>query len=227
MFKMKKYFLLLFCFISGFTFSQEYHFDYKCYDSETQLKGSYKGDNRTNLIYFNSKNPDIMAYDYFFLQPPRRSFLLYDYKLGVLNSYSIDLDSNLSSLNHVQHYPIKTYSDEIEIKKVDVEKISENKFLIKAFKTFQSKQSNLELEILVEKTSYSMPKIRFMDLTLNIHSKIYTALLSQLDSENYRIVDVITNYKNGVIMHDDLSKCEKINLKFLMEPNSTTNKSNK
>ncbi len=60
-----------------------------------------------------------------------------------------------------------------------------------------------------------MPNIRFMDLTPNIHSKIYTALLSKLDSKNYRIVDVITDYRNGVIMHDDFSKCEKVNLKFL------------
>lgn len=60
-----------------------------------------------------------------------------------------------------------------------------------------------------------MPEIRFMDLTPNIHSKIYNALLLKLDSPNYRIVNVTTDYKNRVIMHDDFSKCEKINLKFL------------
>lgn len=217
---MKKNFLLLFCFISGFIFSQEYHFDYKCYNVETQLKGNYKGIKRTNIIYFNSKNKDIIAYDYFFSQEPKRSFLLYDYNVGSLFSYSINQDSNFSSLNLEQIHPIKIYPDEKQIKRVDVEKFSENEFLIKAFKSFKSRKSNLELKILVEKSNYSLPKIQFMDLTPNIHSKIYTALLSKLDSENYRIVDVMTDYKNGVIMHDDFSKCEKVNLKILTSDNS-------
>lgn len=71
------------------------------------------------------------------------------------------------------------------------------------------KKANLELKILVEKSDFPMRRIRFMDLTNNIHDKIYNALLKELDSENYRIDDVITNYENGVIMHDNLSKCGK------------------
>lgn len=212
---MKKNFLLLFCFISGLVFSQEYHFDYRCYNVETKLKGNYKGNKRTNIIYFNSENKDIIAYDYFFSQKPERSFVLSDYNAGNLFSYSINQNSDFSSLNLKQIYPITIYPDEIEIGRVDVERLSENEFLIKAFKSLKSRKSNLELKILVEKSNYSLPEIRFMDLTPNIHSKIYTALLSKLDSENYRIVDVITDYKNGVIMHDDFSKCEKVNLKIL------------
>lgn len=216
---MKKNFLLLFWFISIITFSQEYHFDYKCYDLETHIKGNYKGNKRTNIIYFNSQNKDLFAYDYFFSQPPRRSFQLYDYKLRNLISYSISQDSKFSSLNLENIYPVKNYPDEIEIERVDVEKLSENAFLVKSFKSHKSKKPNLELKILVERSAYSMPKIRFMDLTPNIHSKIYSGLLSKLDSENYRIIEVITDYKNGVIMSDDFSKCEKINLKILTDKN--------
>lgn len=218
--KMKKNLLALFCYFSIFCFSQEYHFDYKCYDNETQLKGSYKGNKRTNIIYFNSENEDVMAYDYFFSQQPTRSFLLDDYKLNMMFSYSISHDSKFSTLNYIQMFPIKIYPDERKIERVNVEKLEENLFLIRTFSSQNFKKPNLELKVLIEKSEYSMPKIQFMDLTPNIHSKIYEALLSKLDSPKYRIVDVVTNYKNRVIMHNDLSKCEKINLKFLASPKS-------
>lgn len=211
--------LLLFCFISTIAFSQEYHFDFKCYNNETQIKGSYKGNKRTNIIYFNSQNENSIAYDYYFSQPPRRSFLLYDFVNNVFFSYSINNESKFSSLNFIQEGTIKNYPDERKIERVDVENFPENTFIIKSFPTKKSKKANLELKIIVEKSGFPMPKIRFMDLTHNIHSKIYDALLLKLDSPNYRIVDVTTNHKNGVIMHNDFSKCEKINLKFLTDQN--------
>ncbi|MBM7419340.1 MULTISPECIES: hypothetical protein [Chryseobacterium] len=55
-------------------YSQEYHFDYKCYDLETQLKGRYKGNKRTNVIYFNSQNKDFIAYDFSFQGNPQEVF---------------------------------------------------------------------------------------------------------------------------------------------------------
>lgn len=212
---MKKNLLFLICFISNIVFSQEYHFDYKCYDNETQLKGAYKGEKRTNIIYFNSEDKDIIAYDYFFSQQSTRSFLLYDYKLNVLFSYSISYDSKFSTLNFIQKIPLKVYPDERKIERLDVEKLKDNVYLISTFPSEKSKKSNLELKITVEKSDFPMPRIRFMDLTPNIHSKIYNALLSKLDSPKYRLVDAITDNKKGVIMHDDFSKCEKINLKFI------------
>ena len=214
-FYMKKNFLLLFCLISSLVFSQEYHFDYKCYDNETQIKGNYKGNKRTNIIYFNSQNKDLIAYDYYFSQQPLRRFLLYNFETNNLFSYSINHKSEFSSLNLINSLPIKIYQDEIKIERVDVKEVSENIWIIKAFPSQKNKRSKLELKVILEKSDFPMPKIKFMDLTTNIHSKIYDALLSKLDSPNYRIVSVTTDYKNGVIMHDDFSKCEKINLKFL------------
>jgi hypothetical protein len=216
---MKKKFLLLFCFISNFAFSQ-YSFDYKCYNLETQLKGNYKGNKRTNIIYFNSQNKDLMAYDYYFSQQPLRSFLLYNYETNNLFSYSINHKSEFLSLNLINSFPIKIYPDEIKIEQVDVEEISENIWIIKAFPSQKRKKPNLELKVVLEKSNFPMPKIRFMDLTPNIHSKIYNALLLKLDSPNYRIVNVTTDYKNSVIMNNDFSRCEKINLKFLDDKKS-------
>jgi len=214
---MKKNFLLLFCFISMFSFSQEYHFDYKCYDNETQLKGAYKGNKRTNIIYFNSQNKNLIAYDYSFSQKPTRIFWLYDYASNNFFSYSINNDSKFSSLNFINKIPIKIYPDEKKIERIDVEMLSENIFLVKAFPSQKSKKSNLELKIVIERSDFPMPRIRFMDFTPNIHYKIYDALLSKLDSPKYRLVDVITDNRNGVIMRDNFSKCEKINLKFVAD----------
>lgn len=211
---MKKNLLFLICFISNIVFSQEYHFDYKCYDLETQLKGNYKGNKRTNIIYFNSQNKNFIAYDYSFSREPKRSFFLYDYKRKSLSSYSINKKSEFPSLNFLETSQLKINRDELEVASIDVEEINENVFVIKA-STPERKSLTLELKIVVEKSNFPMPEFRFMDLTDNIHSKIYNALLLKLDSSNYRIVDVVTDYRNGVIMHDDLSKCEKINLKFI------------
>ncbi len=218
-FYMKKNFLLLFCFISSFAFSQ-YSFDYKCYDNETQIKGEYKGNKRINIIYFNSKNKDLMAYDYYFSQQPLRSFLLYNFETNNLFSYSINHKSEFSSLNLIHSFPIKIYQDEIKIERVDVEEVSGNIWIIKAFPSQKSNKSKLELKVVLEKSDFPMPRIRFMDLSSNIHNKIYDALLSKLVSTNYQIISVTTDYKNGVIMHEDISQCEKINLKILTKEKS-------
>lgn len=220
LFIMKKFFLLLFCFISSLAFSQEYHFDYKCYGIETQLKARYKGNERTNIIYFNSQNKDILAYDYSFSHELTRIVWLYDYVNNYFFSFTINQKSEFSSLNLRNSFPIKIYSDEIKVERVDVEEVSENIWIIKAFPSQKSKKSNLELKVVLKKSDFPMPRIRFMDLSPNIHNKIYDALFLKLNSLNYRIVDVVYDYKNGVIMHEDFSKCEKINLKILTKEKS-------
>ncbi|MCW3169501.1 hypothetical protein OMO38_13310 [Chryseobacterium sp. 09-1422] len=222
---MKKSLIFLFSFLSIFSLSQEYHFDYKCYENETQLKGSYKGQKRTTLVYFNSQNKSFIAYDYSFSGEIKRRFFLRDNYRGKLSSYSINKKSEFLSLKFLEVSTLNKYRDEIEVENIEVENIIKNVFIIKA-STIDKKNSTLELIIKVEKSNFPMPEIRFMDLTDNIHSKIYKALLLHLDSPNYRIVDVVTDYKNGVIMYDDFSNCEKINVKFLAGPPPPKKKSN-
>lgn len=205
----KKLTLLFFILIFYNAFSQKYHFDYKCYNVETQLKGSYKGNKRSNIIYFNSEKKDFIAYDYSFSGKAERTFLLYDYAGNKLYTYSINQNSDFSTLNLKKVFPIKTYHDEIKIERVEVENNGINLYTVKTYPTNKSKKANLELKILVQKTGFSAPRMQFMDLTPNIHSKIYDALFSKLDSDNYKIVHVEIDYKNGVIMEDDFSKCEK------------------
>lgn len=214
---MKKYpFLVLFFVV--FASAQTYEFDYKCYNPEKQTRGNYKGVKRTNIIYLSSKESDIIAYDYSFSKEPKRSFYFYDFKNNFFSYYTLNNESDLSSLKFVNSDSIRVFDDEKLIERVTVNKISENVFVLKAFPNEKTKRANLELKIVVEKNDFPMRRIRFMDLTLNIHDKIYDALLNELGSKDYRIIDVITDYKNGVIMHDDFSKCEKVNLKFVVKP---------
>jgi len=217
---MKKLLLLFLILSFANAFSQEYHFDYKCYDVETHLRGRYKGNTRNNIIYFSSENKDFIAYDYSFSGETERTFLLDDYAKNKLYTYSINQNSNFSSLKLKKVFPIKVYQDEIKIERVEVENNGGNLYTVKTYPKNKSKEANLELKILVEKIGFSAPRIRFMDLTPNIHSKIYNALFSKLDSDNYRIIHAEIDYKNGVIMTNDFSKCEKINVKIVTGENS-------
>ncbi|WP_435524492.1 hypothetical protein [Chryseobacterium indoltheticum] len=138
-------------------YSQEYYFDYKCYNVETQIKGRYKGNKRTNIIYFNSGNKDLMAYDYYFSKQPLRSFFLYNYETNNLFSYSINHKSEFSSLNLINSFQIKIYQDEIKIERVDVEEVSENILVIKGFPSQKSKKSKLELKVVLEESDFPIP----------------------------------------------------------------------
>ena len=94
---MKKYpFLVLFFVV--FASAQTYEFDYKCYNPENQTRGHYKGVKRTNIIYLSSKESDIIAYDYSFSAEPKRSFYFYDFKNNFFSYYTLNNESDLSSL---------------------------------------------------------------------------------------------------------------------------------
>lgn len=69
-------------------------------------------------------------------------------------------------MKFLQTSQLEINNDEIEVEDIDVEEVSENVFVIKA-STPQKKNSTLELKIVVEKSDFPMPEIRFMDLTPN------------------------------------------------------------
>ncbi|MBM7419341.1 MULTISPECIES: hypothetical protein [Chryseobacterium] len=69
-------------------------------------------------------------------------------------------------MKFLQTSQLEINNDEIEVEDIDVEEVSENVFVIKA-STQQKKNSTLELKIVVEKSDFPMPEIRFMDLTPN------------------------------------------------------------
>ncbi len=193
-------------------YSQGYLFDYKCSDVETQLKGSYKGNTRTNFIYLNSKDSTIIAYDYFF-NNAGNSLWIYDFKNNSFLNFDKNKSTSDSKLKIVNVSKIKKYKDEIDIKSVE---ILVDKGLYKVFTYDNEKKEipNLYLEIELVDSDFPLQRIRFMDVTLNIHNKIYDALMEKLPSQYFRIKTVKTDYKNGVIMLDDYSNCSKVDTYF-------------
>lgn len=103
----------------------------------------------------------------------------------------------------------------MEIQKTIVEKTGENHYIISTYEKIKKKRPNLVLEITLVESDFPLLEIRFMDLTHNIHNKIYDALLKKLPHKNYQIKSVKTNYKNGVIMLDEFD-CSNENTFFDM-----------
>lgn len=89
-----------------------------------------------------------------------------------------------------------------------------NTYLVKAYSDDFYKKNNLEIKFELVKSDYPLVQIRFLDLTKNIHDKIYQSLISKLPDENYQLEKVYYDYKNGVVMTDNFHKCENINLTF-------------
>lgn len=105
--------------------------------------------------------------------------------------------------------------DERSISKITVEKVDENKYLIKTFKNKRSKETNLELTVNLKPFEADLIRFYLLDLSYNINTKIIAALKEQLGGNyNYYISDCIVNYRNGVVREFFAEKVESINLKI-------------
>ena len=100
------------------------------------------------------------------------------------------------------------------IKKISIENLADDLFLIKTFPSEKSKKFNLEIKIKLKKSIYPLIRMHFMDLTVSIHDLIYNKLLEQLPNKNYQIESIYLDYRNGVIVEEKVSNCKPINLKF-------------
>ena len=135
----------------------------------------------------------------------KQIYKIYD-KLRIFNKKII---FNLISESNFRNFP-----DEILIKKISIENLADDLFLIKTFQSEKSKNFNLEIKIKLKKSITPLIRIHFMDLTVNIHDLIYNKLLEQLPNKNYQIESIYLDYRNGVIVEEKVSNCKPINLKF-------------
>ncbi len=106
---------------------------------------------------------------------------------------------------------------EFEIKRVSVEKISDNKFLVKSFSNIKTKRSNLEVVFTLKKSPIPMTRVRFLDLSPTIHQKIYDKLLVNLDNPNYQWEKAEVDYRNGYKFIDEVSNCQSTNMRLRFE----------
>jgi hypothetical protein len=108
-------------------------------------------------------------------------------------------------------------TDEIEINKIIVEKITDSKYSIKCYPKENSRRPNLELTLNLKPIHINLIRLYHLDLSNNIHQKILNSLAKKLgNNSNYIIEDYIVNYKNGIKWHYKLDKFENINLKIIV-----------
>ena len=134
---MKKLLSFLLIFLSTFFFSQEYTFDYSVKINHKSLTTNdneidsflfyYNNSNQTSL--YNYKNGDLSLFD--FVNKKK-------YFLKELKNNTIQFD---------KIYDFSNQKDEITINKIQADKISHNKYLIKTFENEKSKSPNLILNI--------------------------------------------------------------------------------
>ena len=207
---MKKLLTFLLIFLSTFFFSQEYRFDNQCEILEKQIKGIYPNlPPRKNLFFYNSQDSNFIAYNF---RP--NEILLFDYKLNSLKNFEIKNNDQIMVFNLIRENNFRNFKDEILIKKISIDKLGDDLYMIKTFSREKSKNPNLEIKIKLKKSDNPLIRIHFMDLTENIHDLIYDELLKQLPNKNFQIENIYLDYHNGVIFEEMISNCKPINLKF-------------
>ena len=207
---MKKLLTFSLVFLSVALFSQRYVFDNQCEILEKQIKGIYPNLPPRKILYFyNSNDSNFIAYNF---RP--NEIHLYDYKLNSLKNLQIKNDEKKIIFNLISESNFRNFPDEILIKKISIENLADDLFLIKTFPSEKSKKFNLEIKIKLKKSIYPLIRMHFMDLTVSIHDLIYNKLLEQLPNKNYQIESIYLDYRNGVIVEEKVSNCKPINLKF-------------
>jgi hypothetical protein len=207
--KKKFVFLLFLLIIFNFYKSQKYNFTTHCSINEVQLKDDLNRQSRKIQVYYNLNNSNYIAYLY-----PKQNLILYDFNEQKIKFFDADYLKKHNILKLISESTIRKYRDEIDINKISVDDLGNNTYSVKAYSDDFYKKNNLEIKFELVKSDYPLVQIRFLDLTKNIHDKIYQSLISKLPDENYQLEKVYYDYKNGVVMTDNFHKCENINLTF-------------
>ncbi|PVV50795.1 hypothetical protein [Chryseobacterium sp. HMWF035] len=205
---MKKILLLL-IFSVSYINAQTYSFDYKIVFSSYNEKNKK---NETNMSYvLNTQNP------FYHMQMfNNKNGVLHDYKEKICDMHFFrfyNQDKIKYKFTNSETYITK---DEKIINKIIVEKLDENKYIIKCFENEKSEKPNLELTLILKPENVDLIRFYFLDLSNNIHQKIISKLKEKLNGDyNYVIENYIVDYKNGFLRQYKIDKVEKINLKII------------
>ncbi len=184
---MKKLLTSLVLLFSLFVFSQEFIFDYSVKINYKSIKPKSNNIDRF-IFYYNNSNENT----------------LYNYKNGDLSLFDFvnkkkyflkELKNNTIQFDKI--YDFSNQKDEITINKIQADKISHNKYLIKTFENEKSKSPNLILNINIEENENITPKLYLLDLSRNIHHKILLELQKTVGKNNFLVKSIEIDYKNG------------------------------
>lgn len=223
---MKKNFLLLFCFISSFVFSQEYHFDY--FIEQTRISR----EKYTSFKFYNSKTRH-----FFFVSRINQKFIgsLNDTENKLLHYFYIyEKDGNYTAVYSDSYLHDSTVKENYEDNKstghnnIEIHKITELHYTVNFLRKNKSKKIWTSLDILLENSEYNFSEI-FVDSPEN--SSITTLLENEINKNGccYRITNYKVIYKknNVVSVLNSFKKVylklvipDKLNLKHLQSSNN-------
>ena len=220
---MKKKFLLLFCFISGFVFSQEYHFDYfikkknerlekergkwefeELYNSKNGLKVFFKINNNKILAVLNDNNNSIR---HIFRVSKKDEKYLFFYKhsnrlntkdkerFKTLNKENIITAEKIDSL----HYRIFVFNNS-SLKQINTEALItlvKSDFDYLEINADYNRSEDMEHELkkkLPENSKFKISKIQY----LNRKGKIYY----ETNYEDFLGIDMILNVPEKIIFKE-------------------------
>lgn len=200
--------LTFFCFSEA---SAQFDFNLKCTIKSNRIKPKDNLIRESSNIYYNSENPDIYIVEKkgFYRLFHNGTKEIYQFLKSNVNGKSVLATAGIEAMR-------LDYS-EFEIKRVSVEKISNNKFLVKSFSNIKTKRSNLEVVFTLKKSPIPMTRVRFLDLSPTIHQKIYDELLVNLDNPNYQWEKAEVDYKNGYKFIYEVSNCQSTNMRLRFE----------
>lgn len=212
---MKKILILFSILVAISLFSQSYHVDTQCEILETQIKGGHqkKTEPRIISIFYSLKDNSFVAEKY-----TQSEIYLYDFEIKAVFGFNAVYYQNKTTLKFINVNYNNIDKDEINIKKITVDNLGDDNYLIKTYSREKAKKPNLEVKFKLKKSDYPLVKFRFLDMSRTIHDKIYDALLSKLPNPNFQIESVYSDYKKSYIGKHEVSKCQNVDLTFDLRP---------
>ncbi len=210
---MKKNFLLLFCFITSFAFSQEYHFDYFITENSLRVKpdnqqwtsGSFYDSVSKKSLSIRNQNDKILAsiYD----KENNRSHIFKVNKLKDRLTFTYKHSNQFPQLQNK-----KDYNKENIIK---VERIDSLKYNVKVFKNSKLKKKKISAIVILKK--YEFDYLNFAaDYSRN--DEINEKIRSFLDPNSYYMISsqYTKYYSSGYTFEESIKQVQKTDLQIIV-----------
>lgn len=212
MIKKTIFFTFLFFYILGF--SQKYEFDLDCNMVQSHVRGIYKNSKARNINFlFNTQNNS-----YFSKKDESTYRVIIDDKLGVKYSFEEAVYQNKLVLTNVFGRKINDNGKDIVKYRLVVNFLEKNTYQVKVFIKDEIKKPTLIIKFILRETNYPLLRFDFLDadFEFRLHNLIFDSLESNLPHKNFQVEGIQIDYKKGSeVLY--LSKCESINLDYLVE----------
>ncbi|AZA54342.1 hypothetical protein [Chryseobacterium sp. G0201] len=204
---MLKKILLSFLLLIVFTIQaqQSYTFDYKL--KITTYNKKQRKEFGDLIYYYNSKDSSYTMQLYNNIDGK-----LFVHQENKLAFYKFNSSANKGEINFTD---FKEYSldGKLNINKIIVEKLGENKYSIFCFEKEESKKPSLKLIVNLKLAETNLIRFYYFDSGYKIEKMLIDSLQEKL-GDNYIIEDYTVDYMNGFAPHCMIEKIEKINQKI-------------